>query len=397
MILYSAYSFSFFTLFPGVDALMPTVGALMIILSGASLPARWLLSNAAMVWLGRLSYSVYLVHWPFIVLYRYAFGTHLTLPDQALLAGGSLALATVLNRAVEMRFRLAPGDQVTRSGMEASRSFKLTGLVMAGVCGLALAGITGAGWPARMPVDVREMANQDLKISAQHKTVLSDHCATRTGVFCGEQNAGGKDILLLADSRALDLYSALRTAYPGYNIRTSYALGCAPVLDPAWSESRFYGDCPRLNRERLQAAIDAPAGTIVFLAMDLSGWRAAPAVKTARRLVKSGKRVYLLGQSQFLEGKTPRDIAVDQHRWSWSEGYMERFLARTPFHLDARLEPDIASVGATYISNHDFFRHDHYRLYTEDGGDLLTYDGKHFTPGGTEEFGRYLAQRYPLE
>lgn len=397
LILHSAYSFSFFTLFPGVDALQPTLGALLVILCGASLPARWLLCNRFMSWLGRRSYSLYLVHWPLIVLYRYALGPHLSPVNQVMLAGCSLVLAMGINRAVERRFRLAPCDRLTRSGMKASHAFRMTGLFMAGICGLAVVGITTGGWPGRMPADMRDMAVRDQKVSPQLKALLAQHCTEMSGVFCGKREANSEEILLLADSRAYDMYTALRTAYPAHHVRTAYALGCPPLLDSALSPSWFHTNCPRLNRIRLRNAVDAPAGTVVFLAMDLSGWRGAATVDTARRLVESGKQVYVLGQTQFLEGKTPRDIVIDQRRWSLDERYIERFLARQPFHLDKQFRAEISDAGATYISNREFFRHDHYRLYTLDGSDLLSYDGKHLTRAGAEEFGRFLARHYPLD
>ncbi len=161
-----------------------------MILSGASLPGRLLLANPLMTWIGRLSYSLYLVHWPLIVLYRYVTGPHLELRDQALLAAASLLLAVALNRAVELRFRLAPGDRVTRSGMAARRALAATGMAALLVTGLALAGVISKGWPGRMPEGVRLLAATDLGISADQKQVLARHCAGRSGVFCGARRVG---------------------------------------------------------------------------------------------------------------------------------------------------------------------------------------------------------------
>jgi peptidoglycan/LPS O-acetylase OafA/YrhL len=58
--------------FPGIIALIPTIGTLAILFSVAdngSGPA-WLLSRPPMVMIGKLSYSIYLWHWPLIVLGR---------------------------------------------------------------------------------------------------------------------------------------------------------------------------------------------------------------------------------------------------------------------------------------------------------------------------------------
>jgi peptidoglycan/LPS O-acetylase OafA/YrhL len=58
--------------FPGFVALVPTIGTLAVLISIADAgpgPA-WFLSRPPMVLIGKLSYSIYLWHWPFIVLGR---------------------------------------------------------------------------------------------------------------------------------------------------------------------------------------------------------------------------------------------------------------------------------------------------------------------------------------
>ena len=59
--------------FPGVIALVPTGGALAVLMSvseGSLSGPGWLLSRPILVMIGKLSYSIYLWHWPLIVIAR---------------------------------------------------------------------------------------------------------------------------------------------------------------------------------------------------------------------------------------------------------------------------------------------------------------------------------------
>jgi peptidoglycan/LPS O-acetylase OafA/YrhL len=90
--------------FPGTLALLPTLGAALIVFAG---PQAWInrfLSLRAMVWVGVISYPLYLWHWPLL-----AFGRILTVrlsPEATFaLIGASVVLAWLTYRYVEVRFR----------------------------------------------------------------------------------------------------------------------------------------------------------------------------------------------------------------------------------------------------------------------------------------------------
>ena len=90
LILASVFGFTEATRFPGAAALLPCLGAALLIHGGRHLvaaPMRW----APLVFFGRISYSMYLWHWPVVVFYRYL-GFELTAPAIAAL----FVLTTVL-------------------------------------------------------------------------------------------------------------------------------------------------------------------------------------------------------------------------------------------------------------------------------------------------------------
>ena len=57
--------------FPGIWALLPVIGTMLVISAGANTwPNRILLSNKILVWFGLISYPLYLWHWPILSLGR---------------------------------------------------------------------------------------------------------------------------------------------------------------------------------------------------------------------------------------------------------------------------------------------------------------------------------------
>ncbi|HEI6964520.1 TPA: acyltransferase [Yersinia enterocolitica] len=71
LIIYSAVQFSELTPFPGINALIPCAGAMLCLYYGNSKYSGKVLNNRIMVFVGTISYSLYLVHWPVIVFYKY--------------------------------------------------------------------------------------------------------------------------------------------------------------------------------------------------------------------------------------------------------------------------------------------------------------------------------------
>lgn len=112
----SALTFSTGMFFPGWVALVPTVGAALCILAGsrtdAMLPcvsAAWWQSLRPAAYLGDISYSFYLWHWPVTVFAVYILGSGAGPYSGALIIGISLVLGALSTRFIEKPFRRFQG------------------------------------------------------------------------------------------------------------------------------------------------------------------------------------------------------------------------------------------------------------------------------------------------
>lgn len=128
-------------------ALQASVGAFFIVLAPSNPIATWLLANPLSSWLGRISYSLYLVHWPIIVFALYY--SDVKLSHLGMIGAGVLSLAAgwALYKCVEQPFRT---PWTTRPNVERFA-------VPAGLASSALAIVvvttliwTQDGWPWRL-------------------------------------------------------------------------------------------------------------------------------------------------------------------------------------------------------------------------------------------------------
>lgn len=93
------------TRFPGVTALLPCVGAALCIHFGQTKLAQTIFANAPAVFAGKISYSLYLTHWPIIVFAKYYLLRDLTAAETLAAFAASVATALLLYRYVERPFR----------------------------------------------------------------------------------------------------------------------------------------------------------------------------------------------------------------------------------------------------------------------------------------------------
>ncbi|WP_054156476.1 acyltransferase family protein [Rhizobium sp. AAP43] len=198
------------TVFPTYNAVLPCLGAALVIFSGQCKAGRIIIGNRPMVYCGLISYSLYLVHWPAIVFWEYASGSSPTLWGQAAICAISVALASASYHLVETPFR---HSKAISSRMAMSACFVGASLVIAP----AVVVWSGDGWPWRFPgaamtlIDptrfdegVTHYPRDCFALPTQKPDEKDPACFTAA-------NNGKKNVLLLGDSTANHLAAGLHT------------------------------------------------------------------------------------------------------------------------------------------------------------------------------------------
>jgi len=114
-IVVACFAFTSSTPFPGYAAALPVLGTALVLLahSEGRLGPGFLWRLPTVQWQGDVSYSVYLWHWPALLLTPFILRSKLFWPDKLVIIATTLALAGFSKVFIEDRFRIArPGAPV---------------------------------------------------------------------------------------------------------------------------------------------------------------------------------------------------------------------------------------------------------------------------------------------
>src|SRR6056297_18718 len=214
------------TPFPGIAALLPCLGAAVFIYANTdrlTSPGRWLAAKPV-VFVGLISYSLYLWHWPVLTFYRNAYGETLPMPIGAALLAVSFGLGYLSWRFVETPFRRAASRPST-TGLLGGTAVVVAVLLVAG----GLFSFRN-GFPERFgPRAVKLFATMKEK-QFRHTVTLENIRAEKVPSFGSEQ--GAARLLVWGDSHAMALMPAIHTACVEAGIRGYQAThdGTLPLL-----------------------------------------------------------------------------------------------------------------------------------------------------------------------
>lgn len=220
------------TPFPGVNAALPTIATVALIVAGScSKPVYQLLACAPARFFGNISYSLYLWHWPVIIFYKLSVKSLPAMQDQMVMLLVSILLGYLSWRYIETagkRFRFS--GQAWRPialSLSASMVFTLAGI-------FAFNGLSYRYTQAQ--VNYSAFMNYDMAGYREGTCFLSSK-ADDVKFFdpkqCMQYHPAQRNILLIGDSHAAHWYSALAATEQG-NVTLSQvtASGCKPVMPP---------------------------------------------------------------------------------------------------------------------------------------------------------------------
>ncbi len=262
----SALLFSNISPFPGLLALVPVGGTLLVLRHGTAdtLTGR-VLSHRVPRGIGLISYSAYLWHQPLFAFARAQSAAPPSMTEMGLLAALSLVLGALSWRWVEQPFRRQGTPPLRR--LAAVFIAALAGMALLGGAGLVLH--RGAGFPDRPAaagtmgqIEQRVALNFGLGPECEDAFTLSPACAT----------SRKPDTLLWGDSFAMHLAPGLRAGPHPLDLRQHTISSCAPLLEMGVTGlGRFYNEtelrnCMVFNRQVMAWLRTRPGIRTVVLA-----------------------------------------------------------------------------------------------------------------------------------
>lgn len=258
LILAAVVLFDESTKFPGVTALVPCAGAALVIHAGPDSIVGRLLSLRPLQFGGKISYSVYLWHWPLFVFVNYYVIEKLGALDNMLLVGCAFLLGALSWRFIEVPFRRK--HEAKPQGVRPA--FVLATGVIAITCATSAFIYLNRGLPERFPARSVELASFATSLNPNADKCGDIELQLAQPSPCAIGSAAKPTVFLWGDSHAGALYGAMRLiAKDGPGIAYGATPQCPPLFEMGTGQSCLDG-----NRRKLEYLIAHPEIRTVVLA-----------------------------------------------------------------------------------------------------------------------------------
>ncbi|GAA2986448.1 acyltransferase family protein [Microbacterium terrae] len=413
--------------YPGYAALLPTIGTCLILIGGNTGPLSFdrIASPRPVQHLGDISYSVYLWHWPLLILVPLALDRELTLFDTLLLLAATLIISELTYRIVEQPFRRG------RLLRTPARAWSLGAAAIAVITAGAVAfGVAGDARVEAATVEFEQHTSEagsclgaaaldndcddpfgavdesaalaghtDLPI-ASRKPRCSDSTGPFTHVTCeyGDPN-GDRTLLLWGNSHASAWSDAADEAGKilGMKVIVASRSSCAANLDPP-SES----DLRRATEEELVGCAQrnawvlaelVPQADIVLMADLRAGWADGARsiggfVDAVDAVDDTGAQVIWIGDVPLTDGVKSR---IDGPECLQANGQCSNPVNRALMASDVTDDVAERVPGLPVIDPSSRFCDDD-RCYSGVGGVSVYFDGVHLSGTYSRSLGPWLAR-----
>jgi peptidoglycan/LPS O-acetylase OafA/YrhL len=365
--------------FPGLAAIPPCLATVMLIMAGPRSIVGWGLSLAPVRFIGRISYSLYLWHWPVIVFS----GLWFFLPQSpaVMLAQGVLTilLGWISYELFEQRGRrlLTPLKGQAVAGV--------TGLCTALVLGTAATVIAFQGFPGRFTAP--QLALAAVADEAEQSGYRRGTCFVVgaddkfDAANCLKREPGKPSILLIGDSLAAHLWPGLAANAQRYSVLQATMTGCPAGL----YEDALNRPCRVFFNDMLTRWVPANRPDLVMISGEwLEPQNLADIEQTLAYLQRMGQPTLLVGPSPDFVTALPRLLFFR------GDARAQGHVSQMQFQLDAPMRALAARYGAGYVSPiTNLCRNGACRTRTAQGTPMY-FDGHHLTREASVEAVRLM-------
>jgi peptidoglycan/LPS O-acetylase OafA/YrhL len=375
------------TPFPGTAAMFPCLGTALVIWAGLGNDNQTLISRMLgcriFVFIGTISYGLYLWHWPLIVFAKHLTNGKLTLPLQFTLALVTFALSILSWQYVESPLRTSGKFWPAPRHRFLSTALALLTLVLLGASVKTM-----NGFPERMGPIVADLAAKShdfaLHRNRCHADGLSKPMFDQTCVF---GSPVVPMLVVFGDSHGADLSVALGEAAElrKQSVRQLTTSNCPPVVGFV---SKIRPDCGKHVTAILSNLADAAPSTIILTA-DYFSYAASRSntrlwdglAATVASLQLAGHTVLLLGAMPphpFRES-VPLVLARRAYFGGIPEDYRFSFDQKLASEIEFNIKRISKAAGAVYVPLVPYFCPDKHGCLGYIGQTVIYFDDNHLT------------------
>lgn len=372
-----------------IEAVAPTFFGAAFLIGMASTPARSFFGSSIMTYVGRRAYSIYLVHWPLIVLSAPYLSDAGTVSKATLWIIASLLLGILLYGLVESRFRItaSPSDQ----GKSILHPLGFQSAVLS-VLALFWWNSGFIDWHSPDVVALVKNAKDEreemAKISQLGICVLTPKMPLESfnEDKCLTLDATKRNVAVLGDSFGIETIVGLRELAHNTDIAFSSAsyAGCSPIAGSGLAA--LSSDCQIFNARRI-AAVKGRSYDAVVLTGNWNAMRLEPLAELVRDLTNSGRATFVVGvRASFSENVA--DFLVKSGSASEANQNLASILLANRHSLNGQFRSAVTEAGGTYLevlsTQCSTIR---CNAVTADGDSLVYYDNHHLTRAGARILG----------
>jgi peptidoglycan/LPS O-acetylase OafA/YrhL len=362
--------------FPGWWAILPVVGTALLISAPGAWICRVVLASPPLVWIGLISYPLYLWHWPLLVFGATIKYAPLTLLERELVLIVSVLLAWATYRFIEKPIRFGRPSPRRLAGLCA-------GMVLVAAAGGVI--IWGAGFDFRLPPEIRAMASVPTQSQRWrvHECMLDISIETTFAADCAERDRRPL-VLVWGDSTAGALLPGLRKAQEtrDFGIAQFTSSSCIPALN---ADIPGTPNCRGMNHKVFGLVRDLqPEIVLLHGTWEKHLDNVAETVAALKRQTRA--RVVVLGPLPFWRRSVPNEVMRYYMLHHTLVPTRLAGVARSDSQYDNLMREKLGPLGAEFMSAREEMCNAKGCLIRigDSADDIIISDQAHLTEKGSE-------------